>query len=805
MASAADTDLPNVTVLDAGGTIVSSAVGRNRWQSYGGPRVTIRDIKDRISPEIDGVADVTIKDTGILGSSAATTAAELLKLTKMTDAELARPDVDAVVINTGTNIMEELAYWSDLTVRSPKPVVFTGAMRQQNTFSFDGLANLFNAITLAASEKTTCFGTVLLMNDVFFAAREVTKTDAVRTDTFEGGRLGALGMVDELKVRTLHAPARVQKCGTAGWATPFDLTDVEAGDLAKAEIVYSYLEADGEPVAALAEDADVDGIVTAGHGAGGISTEQSALRAAAIANEDVVFVSTTRTGDGSVYVADGTRNIIGGQDLTPQKARVLLQLALTFTKDPEQIRAWFKTVGSPEFDLSGKASTPEPPTATVDSLLAAAQADVRAARAAGTLSTGTATLLLDRLDRAVAAYAKNDRAKTASYVEAFVDRAEQRVDDVALRTALVKAGEDVLAALTTPGAPAVVTAADTPLPNVTILDAGGTITSSAVARHKWQTYGGPGITIKDVYDRISPEITTVADVTIVPTGIAGSSARTTAAELVKLTKMTDAELAKPDVDAVVINTGTNIMEELAYWSDLTVRSQKPVVFTGAMRQQNTFSFDGLANLFNAVTLAASQKTTCFGTVLLLNDVFFAAREVTKTDAVRTDTFEGGRLGALGMVDEDRVRTLHGPARVTKCGTDEWATPFDLSAVEGDDLAKAEIVYSYLEADSTPIEVLARSGVDGIVTAGHGAGGISTSQSIERAAAVRDEGTVFVSTTRTGDGSVYVEGTPNVIGGLDLTPQKARVLLQLGLTFSKDPEQVRTWFSTIGSPEFDLSD
>ncbi|NHC47681.1 hypothetical protein G9H72_20780, partial [Motilibacter sp. K478] len=226
---------------------------------------------------------------------------------------------------------------------------------------------------------------------------------------------------------------------------------------AKAEVVYAYLEADGTPIEALAEDADVDGIVTAGHGAGGVSTEQSALRAAAIANQDVVFVSTTRTGDGSVYVADGTPNVIGGQDLTPQKARVLLQLALTFTKDPEQVRRWFGTVGSPELDLSGKASTPPPPAVTVDALLAAAQAQVRAARAGGTASPGTATLLLDRLERAAEAYGRGDKTKAASYVQSFVDRAKQRVDDVALRAALVKTGEDVLAALR--GTPAPVVAA----------------------------------------------------------------------------------------------------------------------------------------------------------------------------------------------------------------------------------------------------------------------------------------------------------------------------------------------------------
>ncbi|MDF2964439.1 MAG: L-asparaginase, partial [Paenibacillus sp.] len=233
------------------------------------------------------------------------------------------------------------------------------------------------------------------------------------------------------------------------------------------------------------------------------------------------------------------------------------------------------------------------------------------------------------------------------------------------------------------------------------------------------------------------------------------------------------------------------------------QSDKPVVFTGSMRQSNTFSFDGEANLFNAIRLAASGETKCFGTVLMLNDEFFAAREVTKTDALRLDTFDGGRYGALGTVDENRIRSVRAPARVMACGTDAWKTPFDLKTVKPEDLAKVEIIYSYTEASGEPIKTLADSGVDGIVTAGHGAGGISTAQQKARKEAI-EKGVVFVNATRAGSGAVYDTGAPGIIGAADLLPQKARILLQMGLTFSNDPEQVRQWFNTIGVPEFNMS-
>ncbi|NQX49317.1 asparaginase [Paenibacillus tritici] len=340
------------------------------------------------------------------------------------------------------------------------------------------------------------------------------------------------------------------------------------------------------------------------------------------------------------------------------------------------------------------------------------------------------------------------------------------------------------------------------IPNVVVVGVGGTITSTSPSRELFQTYGTPKVPIKDIIQRLQPELSKVANVT--STELSNiSSAQTTSKDLYNLTIAVDKELSNPAVDAVVVTTGTNIMEELAYWTDLTVRSPKPVVFTGSMRQSNTISFDGEANLLNAIRLAASKKTAYYGTVLMMNDEFFAAREVTKTDALRLDTFDGGRYGALGTVDENRIRAVRAPARVKDAGTEKWKTPFDLSTIQPEDLAKVDVVYSYTEASATPITALADEGVKGIVTAGHGAGGISTAQQAARTAAI-EKGVLFVNATRAGSGAVYDTGAKGIIGAGDLLPQKARILLQLGLTFSKDQEQIRQWFSTIGMPDFDMS-
>lgn len=339
-------------------------------------------------------------------------------------------------------------------------------------------------------------------------------------------------------------------------------------------------------------------------------------------------------------------------------------------------------------------------------------------------------------------------------------------------------------------------------PNVTIVSMAGTITSTSPGRDLFQTYGSESVSISDVLAKIQPEISDVANVTVKELHQVSSS--TTLIEHVyDMSLAIDEVLADKNVDAVVINTGTNILEELAYWTDLTVQSDKPVIFTGAMRMTNVFSFDGKANLFNAIRLAASGETACYGTVVMLNDEFFAAREVTKTDALRLDTFEGGRYGALGTVDEDRIRTVRAPARVMACGTEEWKTPFKLKDIAVEDIAQVEIVESYLEASGITIEALADAGIDGIVTAGHGAGGISTAQQAARKEAI-EKGVTFVSATRAGSGAVYDTGAPGIVGAADLLPQKARLLLMLSLTFSEDEEQVREWFTTIGMPEFDMS-
>ncbi|WP_020573254.1 asparaginase [Actinopolymorpha alba] len=352
------------------------------------------------------------------------------------------------------------------------------------------------------------------------------------------------------------------------------------------------------------------------------------------------------------------------------------------------------------------------------------------------------------------------------------------------------------AAAPIPAAGGVPAKAPTRTPKVAVIGTGGTIAGVSDTRVSFQTYRAGQLPIADLVKFLQPEIGKVADVSTVQFGNKGSSGYTIG-DYYDLSRLVDKQLET--VDAIVVTTGTDTMEEFAYWLDLTVRSQKPVVLTGSMRPWTVIGTDAPANLYNAISLAASGRTTCYGSVIMLNDEIFPARDVTKTNALRMDTFQTREYGVLGVVDETRIRLLRAPARASLCDKPkEWATPFDLSKVSKDALPRVEVAYSYQDAGGEAITAYADAGVKGIVTAGTGAGGISPKQSAARTDAAA-KGVVFVSTTRTGSGSVY-GGSGNVIAGEDLLPQKARLLLLTSLAVSKDVNQIRGWFTKYGVQE-----
>ncbi|WP_419876154.1 asparaginase domain-containing protein [Candidatus Pristimantibacillus sp. PTI5] len=347
--------LPNVIVVATGGTLAGQVRNSDptNFQNYAAGTYKIADMVAQL-PRKDKIADVSTFQFGNKGSGGYTMK-ELYDLSLAVDAALAV--YDSAVVTTGTDTMEEIAYFLDLTVQSEKPVVVTGAMRPWDAIGTDGPANLYQAIKVAGSGKTKWYGTVVMLNDVIHAAREVTKSNAHRMDTFETPMFGALGYVDDPAVRIYRLNARALKAGDADWATPFNLKTISKESLPKVEIVYSYQEAGGGAIRASVEDG-AKGIVTAGTGAAGISSKMSAARSAAIKDHGVTFVSTTRTGSGTI--TGGGSGIIAGDNLNPQHARIMLMLSLAFSNDFNTVKNWFETVGTQDITLD-VAETPTTP------------------------------------------------------------------------------------------------------------------------------------------------------------------------------------------------------------------------------------------------------------------------------------------------------------------------------------------------------------------------------------------------------------------------------------------------------------
>nr|WP_233167363.1 asparaginase [Paenibacillus roseus] len=347
--------LPNVLVIGTGGTLAGQAADSTSFQNYRAGTYKIADLVAQL-PGKEKIADVATYQFGNKGSGGYAFG-ELFDLSLAVDQAL--EDYDGVVVTTGTDTMEEIAYFLDLTVRSPKPVVVTGAMRPWDVIGTDAPANLYNAIKLAGSGKTKWFGTVLMLNDVIQAAREVTKANAHRMDTFETPVLGALGYIDEKNIRIYRAPARVLKAGKEDWATPFELSAITKDKLPIVEIVYNYQDAGGGAIRGLVAEG-AKGIVTAGTGAGGISAKMSAARTEAIRDKDVMFVTTTRTGSGTMYPSGSNSNVLAGDNLNAQHARIMLMLSMAFSTDKAVIKGWFATFGTQDVEVGGIESDVTP-------------------------------------------------------------------------------------------------------------------------------------------------------------------------------------------------------------------------------------------------------------------------------------------------------------------------------------------------------------------------------------------------------------------------------------------------------------
>lgn len=318
------------------------------------------------------------------------------------------------------------------------------------------------------------------------------------------------------------------------------------------------------------------------------------------------------------------------------------------------------------------------------------------------------------------------------------------------------------------------------LPHVVVLATGGTIAGTAASETQSTGYKS-GVLTADALLKSVPSLTKVAQVSGEQISNVGSE-NITNEILLKLARRVNQLLAQPDTAGVVITHGTDTLEETAYFLNLVVKSEKPVVLTGSMRPSTAISADGPSNILQAVTVAASPAARGRGVMVVLNDRIGSARYITKTNANTLDTFKSPDDGYLGTLIDN---VPHFDTTVARLQTTQ--TPFDVSKL--DSLPEVDIVYGHQNDGGYMYDAAVAHGARGIVVAGVGAGSESllTLPSIRNAV---DKGVIVVRSSRTGSG--YIPEDPAYIGllGDNLNPQKARILLMLALTVTNKPERVQ---------------
>jgi L-asparaginase len=327
------TGRPRIALIATGGTIDS--VGTSRldlaWYYENATRLADGELVSSLIElrDVAAVEEIAFRRL----SSYALTTRDWLELGRTIESLLERDGFDGVVLTHGTNTLEETAYFLHLTVRSEKPVVLVGAMRPSSALGADGHLNLVRAVQVAAAGDAWGRGALVVMNDTIFSARDVTKTAAFRVGAFQAPDLGPLGYADaDGRVVFYHRHTR----DSAG---SFDLTGL--GDLPRVDVVVSYVGADGVHIDASVA-AGARGIVSAGTGGGRPTpAEDDAFDRALTA--DVVVCQASRVGSGRIPRSPSLvrRGVVVADNLQPWKAKVLLSLALTRTREHEEIQALF--------------------------------------------------------------------------------------------------------------------------------------------------------------------------------------------------------------------------------------------------------------------------------------------------------------------------------------------------------------------------------------------------------------------------------------------------------------------------------
>ncbi|PTT24064.1 L-asparaginase [Acidovorax sp. HMWF029] len=339
----------------------------------------------------------------------------------------------------------------------------------------------------------------------------------------------------------------------------------------------------------------------------------------------------------------------------------------------------------------------------------------------------------------------------------------------------------VLSALST------VTLAQAAKPHVVVLATGGTIAGAGASAANSATYAAAKVPVDKLLAGL-PELANVAKVSGEQVFQIASESFTNE-HLLRLGQRVSTLSKQADVDGIVITHGTDTLEETAYFLNLTVRTNKPIVVVGSMRPGTALSADGALNLYDAVTVAASKDAAGKGVLVTMNDEIQSGRDVHKHINIKTEAFKS-QWGPLGMVVEGKNYWFRAPVK-----RHTTQSEFNIDDIKA--LPAVDIVYGYGNMNTTGIEAYGKAGVKALIHAGTGNGSVAA-QAVESLKTLRGQGVQIIRSARVPDGFVLRNAEQpddkyDWVVAHDLRPQKARILAMVALTKTNDSKELQRIF------------
>ncbi|MBS0883739.1 type II asparaginase [Pantoea sp. JGM49] len=325
-------------------------------------------------------------------------------------------------------------------------------------------------------------------------------------------------------------------------------------------------------------------------------------------------------------------------------------------------------------------------------------------------------------------------------------------------------------------------ASEVKLPNVKIFATGGTISGGSASKTDTTKYQDGQFNVDALINAL-PDIKTIANVTGEQV-VNVSSEDVDSPTLLKLSAAINRSLEDPNIQGAVVTHGTDTLEETAFFLDLTVNSQKPVVVTGSMRPATAISADGPMNLMEAVSLAGNKNSMNRGVLVAMNDRIGSAAFTTKTNSTTPDTFKATEQGYLGTFIGVDPKFYYPPVKPT------GQPHFSIDKVTS--LPRVDIIYSYQDFDDVLIKASIRNGAKGIVMDGTGNGDVPK-RAMKTLEAAMKKGIPVIFASRTGSGYVTSPKSSEGIGSGYYNAQKSRILLMLSLANGDDLNKIKTYF------------